>query len=64
MNAKSLDLNHVKCIKKNLSNTIIELEKEYEIIEIETIFNLLGNFDYFKITIKDINNAKTNHRNN
>ena len=53
MNAKSLDLNHVKCIKKNLSNTIIELEKEYEIVEIETIFNLFWNFDCFRITIKD-----------
>lgn len=53
MNEKLLDLNHVKCIKENLSNTIIKLEKEYEIIEIETIFNLLGIFDCFKITIKD-----------
>ena len=34
MNAKLLDLKHIKYIKKNLSNTIIELEKEYEIIEI------------------------------
>ena len=40
------------CTKATLSKTILSLEKEYEILEINTITSYFGFFDHFQILIK------------
>lgn len=49
------NVNEMLCTKETLSNTILLLEKEYEILEIKTITNYFGFFDYFQILIKKKN---------
>jgi hypothetical protein len=42
----------VKCTKETLSKTILSLEKEFEILEINTITNYFGFFFIFKFILK------------
>ena len=49
------NVNEMSCTKETLSKTILALEKEYEILEIKTITNYFGFFDYFQILIKKRN---------
>ena len=44
--------NVILCTKETLSKTILSLEKEYEILEINTITSYFGFFDHFQILIK------------
>lgn len=44
----------VTCTKENLGKTILSLEKEYEIIEINTITNYFGIFSHFQIYVKKV----------
>ena len=44
--------NEIKCTKETLSKTILSIEKEYEILEINTITNYFGFFSHFQIFIK------------
>ena len=46
------NVNEMLCTKETLSNTILSLEKEYEILEINTITSYFGFFDHFQIFIK------------
>ena len=42
----------VLCTKERLSKTILSLEKQYEILEINTITNYFGFFAHFQILLK------------
>ena len=44
--------------KETLSKTILSLEKEYEIIEINTITNYFGFFSHFQILIKKLHEVR------
>lgn len=44
--------NQMLCTKEMLSKTILSLEKEYEILEINTVTSYFGFFDHFQIVIK------------
>lgn len=44
--------NEMLCTKENLSKTILSLEKEYYISEINTITSYFGFFSHFQIVIE------------
>lgn len=51
-NKMTPEYDEVKCTKETLSRTIIEIEKEYKILEINTITGYFGHFSHFQIYIK------------
>lgn len=44
--------NEMLCSKEMLGKTILSLEEEYEILEVNTVTNYFGFFSHFQICIK------------
>ena len=52
------NVDEMLCTKGTLSKTVLSLEKEYEILEINTITNYFGFFSHFQILIKKLHEVR------